>query len=241
MELLYEIQLFALSEALPNTSRHLHDVFKNTTAAFRVQYIVGRTSHLLTPQSALSRALQYPICSKEVLNIIIRGSSQAASQITSLELPRRLFRSLVPKRGSVGAGRPEWIDNEHPLPYLKYLYETPGIPLPDPNSHDGYPLTRAVHAGFVPLISFLLARGATPKNRKGLAVMVAIRRKDLALLKMLIEHPKGAGKRRKLEDRMQMTAEMLRVAVKCDARDIVEYLVVEKGCVPDMQTLRMMQ
>lgn len=69
--------------------------------------------------------------------------------------------------------------------------------------------------------------------------MVAIRRKDLFLLRLLIERPKGTRKRRKLEDRIQVTSEMLRVAVKCDARDIVEYFIVEKGCIPDMQTIGM--
>lgn len=33
---------------------------------------------------------------------------------------------------------------------------------------------------------------------------------------------------------------MLKMAVKCDARDIVEYFMKEKGCVPDMQTVLMM-
>jgi hypothetical protein len=34
---------------------------------------------------------------------------------------------------------------------------------------------------------------------------------------------------------------MLKVAVKLDARDIVEYFMKEKGCVPDLQTLQMMR
>ena len=70
--------------------------------------------------------------------------------------------------------------------------------------------------------------------------MVAIRRKDLTMVRMLVEHPKSTQKRRKLEDRILVTSEMLRMAVKCDARDIVEYLTLEKRCIPDMQTLRMM-
>jgi len=241
-ELLYEIQLFALSEALPNTSKHLRNVFKATTPNFRARYILGRTSHCLKPQSIFSRALQYPICSKEVLEVFLRGpgSDQLLNETKSPELPKRLFRSLAPKEGLVDETWPKWIDREHPLPYLKYLYETPGIPRPDPNSHDGYALTRAVHAGFVPLIHFLLVHGASPECKKGLAVMVAIRRKDLSVVRMLVERPKGTAKRRKLEDRVQTTSEMLRVAVKCDARDIAEYLTLEKGCIPDMQTLRMM-
>ena len=78
-----------------------------------------------------------------------------------------------------------------------------------------------------------------------LPVIVAIRRKDLALVRMLVERiepsPKGSGKRRKLEDRVEVTPEMLRVAVKCKAQDIVEYLTREKGCIPDMQTLLLMR
>jgi len=135
-----------------------------------------------------------------------------------------------------------WTDCEHPLPYLKYLYETPGFPPPDANSHDGYALTRAVHARFIPLVHFLLAHGASPKCKRGLAIMVAIRRKDLSLVRRLIERPKESEKtkRRKLEDRIPVTSEMLKMAVKCDARDIVKYLILEKGCIPDMQTLRIM-
>lgn len=48
-------------------------------------------------------------------------------------------------------------------------------------------------------------------------------------------------KMQKLEDRVQITPEMLKVAVKLDARDIVEYFMKEKGCVPDLQTLQMMR
>ena len=239
-QLLYEIQLFALSEALPNTSKHFLEVFKASTPAFRACYIVGRTSHMLQPQSTLSRALRYPICSKEVLEVFRRQSNPILDAGTTLELPKRLFKSLAPKEGSVDGPSPKWIDREHPLPYLKYLYDTPGIPLPDVDSHAGYALTKAVHAGFIPLVCFLLARGASPKCKKGLAVMVAIRRKDLSLVRMLIERPKEGTKRRKLEDRILVNSEMLKMAVKCQAWDIVEYLTTEKGCVPDMQTLRLM-
>jgi hypothetical protein len=73
--------------------------------------------------------------------------------------------------------------------------------------------------------------------------MVAIRQKDLALVRMLIEREDketGTGKKRKLEDRVQVNPEMLKVAVKCDARDIVTYLTQEKGCVPDLRTLHIL-
>lgn len=127
-------------------------------------------------------------------------------------------------------------------------------------------------AGAAPLVRFLLARGAAPACKDGMAVMVAIRRKDLGLVRMLVERdyvlpsaedvpmrkrrlggargdeerkPSGGGrggaKKRRLEDRVEVTKDMLKAAVKCDARDIVDYLAQEKGCVPDMQTLRMLR
>jgi hypothetical protein len=131
------------------------------------------------------------------------------------------------------------------MPLLRYLYTSPRIPAPNPNSHDGYALTRAVHAEFLPLISFLLEHGASPQHKRGLAVIVAIRQKKLPLVRMLIERAevrgkKGGAKRRRLEDRMEVTPEMLKAAVKCNARDIAEYLMQEKGCVPDIQTLHML-
>jgi hypothetical protein len=224
-------------------SKRLRDVFKAATPAFRARYILGRTAQCSTLRSTLlSRALQYPICSQEVLDVFFRQYGEAIDVITSPELPKWLFRSLAPKEGSVDRANPSWTDCEHPLPYLKYLYETPGFPPPDANSHDGYALTKAVHVRFIPLVRFLLAHGASPKCKKGLAIMVAIRRKDLSLVRRLIERPKEPEKtkRRKLEDRILVTSEMLRMAVKCDARDIVEYFTLEKGCIPDMQTLRMM-
>lgn len=46
-----------------------------------------------------------------------------------------------------------------------------------------------------------------------------------------------AGKKRKLEDRIQVTSEMLRAAVKSHAKEVIDWLMEEKGCVPDMQTL----
>lgn len=42
-------------------------------------------------------------------------------------------------------------------------------------------------AGFVHLVRFLLKHGASPHHKNGLAIHAAIRRKDLALVKMLIE------------------------------------------------------
>lgn len=128
------------------------------------------------------------------------------------------------------------------MPFLQYLLESPNIPPLNVDSYDGYGLTKAVHARFIPLVQLLLNHGASPQGKEGLAVKVAIRQKDLALVKLLIERnasQKTKAKRTKLKDRMEANQGMLRAAVICDARDIVEYLIHEKGCIPDMQTLNM--
>ena len=155
-----------------------------------------------------------------------------------LELPKRLFKSLVPKISPC-----VWTESDYPLPFLKYLCNIPEIHPPDVNSHGGYALSRAVYAFHIPLIQFLLTRGADPSRKDNIAIKIAIRRKDISLVRVLIEPGKGnrnKNKKRKVSDRVQPTKEMLKMAVKCDARDIVDYFIIEKGVVPDMQTVRMM-
>ncbi|KAL0954788.1 hypothetical protein HGRIS_003737 [Hohenbuehelia grisea] len=299
VELLYEVQLHALSEHLPLTSKFLRAVYANTSITFRAEYLLRRT--LRGPQSQpppdlFTKALRYPICSVEVLDALSRLVHRPQPLFTEDEpvpselpppphdlrfeppdLPRRLFRQLAPKARSWERWRP----NDEPLPFLRRLFESPpvGMRAPNANAHEGYALTKAVHVGFLPLVEMLLAHGASPRAKDGLAVMVAIRRQDLPLVKMLLERGSGAGegsssgsaggaggaerkhkgraggggansrqggepargaKRRRLEDRMEPSPAMLKVAVKCGARDIADYLMNEKGCVPDMQTLKLM-
>ncbi|KAF5382196.1 hypothetical protein D9615_004252 [Tricholomella constricta] len=247
VELLYEIQLFALSESLPATSRHIHEIFRSAPTSFRSEYLLGRVlsrGSVDASSAIFTKALRYPLCAKDVLDSLCRKLPQekCSGKSTRFELPRRLFRSLAPKSGAL-----KWKEREQPLPFLRYLFDSPIIPLPNVNAHDGYALTKAVHARFLPLIRFLLDHGADPRCRNCLAVFVAIRQKDLALVRLLIERDDspyegnmGKRKRRRLEDRVEVNRAMLKVAVKCDARDIVDYLTREKGCIPDMQTLHMM-
>lgn len=157
------------------------------------------------------------------------------------------------------------------MPFLRYIYAHPHIPPPNANCWDGYALTRAVASGFVPLVQFLLEQGASPACKGGIAVIAAIRRKNLPLVRLLIEPDtspvvpvravkedaarnigkrareeevamvKRGPKKRRMEDRVAVSQEMLRTAVACDARDIVKYFMEEKSCMPDMQTVRMMR
>ncbi|TFK40035.1 hypothetical protein BDQ12DRAFT_481404 [Crucibulum laeve] len=246
VELLYEIQLYALSKDLPYTSQHIRDVFISASPRYRAQYLLERakTSNSISRSDIFSRVLRYGLCSKDVIEALIPMLLDDPLSISSqrYELPRRLFRRLAPKTSS-----DQWKDHDEPLPFLQYLFTIPDIPTPYIDSHDGYALTKAVHARFVPLIQYLLGQGASPARKHALAVTVAIRKKDLELVKLLVERrdpvlvtKKGKAKKRKLHDRLDVTPAMLKTAVKCDARDIVDYLIQEKGVIPDMQTLQML-
>ncbi|EJF64814.1 hypothetical protein DICSQDRAFT_124968 [Dichomitus squalens LYAD-421 SS1] len=291
VELLYDIHAFASSPALPLTCKYLYEVFKSAPATVHADYLISCYENLAAQSASVrafgfvSRILRYPICTQEVLEAIFRNpscplaSSTHSTQRTVTVLPRRLFRNLAPRDDP---GQRPWTDDDEPLPFLRYLYGHERISVIATNSYDGYALTRAVYAEFTPLVRFLLANEASPECKDNLAVAVAIRRRSLPLVRMLIERdgpgdvagdsntiaqtvkrtggggsgrdvvvigkkrssssdiaPRSA-KKRKLGDRVTVNQEMLKTAVKCDARDIVEYLMREKGCVPNMQTVLLM-
>jgi len=219
----------------------------------------------ITFQTLLTRALRYPVCDHAVFRQLVlqfppahSTDGEAVQELSvTLEAPRRLFRFL----SSSEAVAPQNISHD-PLPFLTqlpHLHET----LPpsftnafslvidlDVNSNEGYALVRSVHAEAYPLIQFLLGHGARPGLKRGLAVIIAVRKKNLDLVKMLIEkdfvppqlQPKrrSGKKRRKLDDRCEVTQEMLKIAVKSKAKDIVTYFTQVKGCIPDMETLQIM-
>jgi hypothetical protein len=180
--------------------------------------------------------------------VVARRPQPSSPRQPRPELPRRLFRQLSASGAEV-------------LPLLRYLYRDGSErdegsdakemrvtwSAPDADSHDGYALVRAVSAGAMPLVRFLLDHGASPSRRNALAVKIAIKRRDLALVRLLVEPPDACpeerrrGKRRRLSDRVQVDAEMLRLAVTCGAQDIAEYSMNEKGCVPDLETIYLLR
>jgi Ankyrin repeats (3 copies) len=191
----------------------------------------------------VTRALRYPVCSEQVLDGVLRHPECPSITGTTPELPKRLFRMLKPRirsRLRVVA----WSENDAPLPFLRYLYDHPRLLLvpPDADAHDGYALIKAVSAGFVPLVRFLLDHGASPHRRNYLAVMIAIHQKDLTMVRLLIERGYGEGtaKKPRLDDRVPSTLEMLKKAVACGAEDIVGYFLNEKAIVPDMHTIQLL-
>ncbi|KAI0034199.1 hypothetical protein K488DRAFT_77360 [Vararia minispora EC-137] len=241
VELLYEIYLFSLSESFPQTNRRIHAVFCAAPSGIHAEYILGRhlAAQALTRSKTpiVTRALRFPLCSESVLDALLRHPSfPSLGEPGRPTLPRRLFRTLEKNRRSQ-----DWRSRHAPLPFLEYLYTHPSIPAPDIDSHDGYPLAHAVRVGHRPLIDFLLAHGADPGRNGGLAVKLAIQRRDLQLLRVLVEPDASAGvgnrgKRRRVPDRVVLGSAHLRVAVQAQAAEVCNWLMREKGCVPDMKT-----
>jgi len=63
------------------------------------------------------------------------------------------------------------------------------------------------------------------------------------MLKLLVERPqikmgREKGKRHKLEDNVQLDTQLLNLAIRVAATDIISYLHHEKGVVPDLETLK---
>lgn len=112
------------------------------------------------------------------------------------------------------------------------------------DSHQGYPLSKAVHSGSVRLATFLLDRGASPEEYGCIAAKIVIRQKDLAMLKLLVEYipskQRKSGKKKKPKDRFKPDSSLLKLAVEVGANDVVEYLYREKKVMPDMTTLNKM-
>ncbi|XP_006459114.1 hypothetical protein AGABI2DRAFT_201079 [Agaricus bisporus var. bisporus H97] len=266
IELLYEIQLYALSPFLPYLSHYLSCTFNESPISFRVQYLLAACTSInkipLQASDVLSKALRYSLCTPSVLDSLCSKLDSLSKckpaliepldRMYTCELPRRLFRSLTLRSD----GR-DWHVGDEPLPFLKHIFNKgTRFPILDPNSLQGYALTRAVHARHKPLIQFLLDIGAWPACKGGMAIKVAIKQKNLEMVKMLVERAekrrvlscttlavgdggqKHEGKRRGLEGGLEFAEQsMLKLAVKCNARDIIDYLAREKGIIPDMETL----
>jgi hypothetical protein len=122
------------------------------------------------------------------------------------ELPRRVFRSL---------------STTHPIPPLiAYLFDTYA---PNPNSHNGYPLSRAVLSKNTMVVKYLLSKGADPGIRDGLAIEIAVKLGDIGLVRLLVEH------QQKNSGILEISPKWVEAAVKSGSDAIVSYFVHEKG------------
>lgn len=203
-----------------------------------------------------SEAGTLPQLPRRLFKSLTPKTASESSQTTNVVARPSSSRNILtgPPRGFQFAAS-DWSNTDDPLPILRVLHTNPRISSPRGQDYDGYPLNNAVQAGFRQLVRFMLTQGANPALQEGISVLIAVSRKDLACARMLIERTEdgdeveegskpvsrpGSHKRRKLEDRVPVTAQMLRTAIKHDARDIVDYLMKEKECVPDIPTLALM-
>lgn len=132
-----------------------------------------------------------------------RRPTKPALSVT--ELPRRLFRHLTA---------------QSPVPpLLEYLFNT--YPSISPNSHNGYPLSRAVLCQNKTVITYLLSRGADPGLRDGLAVEIAVKMGNFKLVRTLVDNPQGKT--------VDITSRFVELAVRSGSDEIVQYFVHDKG------------
>ncbi|TNY23874.1 hypothetical protein DMC30DRAFT_413787 [Rhodotorula diobovata] len=170
-ELLIHIHLLSLSHALPNVSRHLRSTFAATSPHHRARYLFLRHDH-----KPLSHAVKYPVCTLDVVHALERLARERGKKLKCSTLPRRLVKGL-------GKGSSKK-DDDVDLPLITYLLDEYRV---SPNSHDGYPLARAVFARHLPLVRLLLKYGADPALKDGWAVTTAIANGDADLVKLLME------------------------------------------------------
>lgn len=188
-------------------------------------------------------------------------SNEDGVRLQKYPLPRRLFRNL----GS-SSSPATTTEDDNRFELLKFLYALPRIcsfptstlesssssPLvasaqclilyPDVNAHRGYALIKAVQSRDLPIVRYLLEKGANPEMANNLAVKLAIHQRDFDLVKLLVEGPKlksPAGLRQK--DLVKVDATLLKQAIKARAQEVVDWFLGEKGAIPDMESLRMLR
>ena len=129
----------------------------------------------------ITKAHQYPLCTQEVFDALCCHPNCPFLQDDS-ELPQRLFRHLM-----LIDGASEWTEHDHPLPFLKYLYNLSSIRAPKviSNGNHYYPFTQAIKANFLPLISFLLDHCGDTNCAVELLLLAAVDRYE-AVVKLLL-------------------------------------------------------
>ncbi|KAF8910690.1 hypothetical protein CPB85DRAFT_1562042 [Mucidula mucida] len=217
----------------PNTSHQRAAILKTYSTRVRlftrtIFNAENRHDPIDWPPNLYSKVLRYRLCTAPVLDIITTRCAAATNLDKFTELPKHFFRRLD-------------VNTDEPLPFLRQIEANPVIPPLNVNAHNGFALTMAVHASFIPLIHYLLALGANPDAKHAIAVIVAIRKKDLQLVRLLIEPLQYRSKRPRIPKRILPSErpELLKVAIQVDARDIVDYLR-EKGCVPDLGMIKLL-
>jgi len=203
-----------------------------------------------------TRCLRYPICNQAVVQSICRLIKEhryglVLDSCSLVRLPNRLGHHLRSASSTSSSSSSDstttWTVDDEPLPFLRYLSECPDIP---PFELNGFILANALKAKFIPLVEFILDRETSTNSHHRLALQLAVRQKDLGLLKLLVEgggrgigrDPKTMRSRRiekkRTTVRLPLDAELLNLAIHVGAYDIASYLHKEKKVVPNLQTIK---
>ncbi|OAV86920.1 hypothetical protein PTTG_10485 [Puccinia triticina 1-1 BBBD Race 1] len=210
--------------------------------------------------------LATPACSMEVLQILrgfysdpLPSDPPEIPKIKIPALPTRLFKALSSKPSDDSTADDHTDELEQAFRYIDLLLTDYGT---SPDKLGGYPLARSVLSGNLAFIRLLLDHGARPAIKDNLVIMVAIETGDLELLRLLVEpayiHPDESRlplthcclnkntpdssnhKKLKLEDRVQITDQMLEKAIKRRHAPMARYFI-ERGARPTLETIRMIE
>ncbi|KAG8753555.1 hypothetical protein FRC11_007312, partial [Ceratobasidium sp. 423] len=265
--LLFEILACSTSSHLPLVNKYLLHTFHHAPPSCRVYFILGKLepSVPLVPETVLDSALSYPICNDNVLDLLEHMHPLVLlprSRLKAVRVSpgRWVFRNLQSqpkskrrrKTFSNSAPAPlsssETNPRTNPLAFLEFLESRYTLWFSTHGS--AFALAMCVRAGPAqyPLLQLLLRNGADPSAKSCLPLQIAATLGDLNALKLMIEpsaeqQSQGAigRKRRRMEDRVQPTTKVLSAAVKERHIEVAEWLMHEKGVVPDMATMRMLQ
>ncbi|KAF9015917.1 hypothetical protein BDZ89DRAFT_1141824 [Hymenopellis radicata] len=147
VELLYLIQLLALSEHLPSTCRHLTN--RNT--------LLGGSSR--TPST------DHPIYIPRLYATASAHPQSSTSYAPAVRLPPTCTKPSSFPSTSLRPGLAE------PLSFLRVIEANAAISPLNVNAHSGFALTIAVYASFVSLIRYLLESGANPAAKEAIALI----------------------------------------------------------------------
>ena len=236
--------------ALPMVSRYVRNSLTHASKTYIARYMLHQYRHS-GPRSILTIALKRPIVDVAVAEEMIRiwdqqrgyvrhrptptsspGSTTppstpsrprtSAPPLEVTQLPRRLFR-------------PKPLPHEPAIhPMISWLFGNWDFNLKGQAGY--YPLARSVINQNYELVEFLLRRGANPNNKEAFALTAAIEKKDLRMVKLLVEpfgdateSPPPPGKKRKFQDRMRILQTHVQHALNNGSPEIVDYFVHEKG------------
>lgn len=168
-KLLGIVEDYILRTALCGNICQLHGLFPAGQASLYPQHLA-----CLTIPERLFRAIGLQQTEQEMATVPdeLRGCIKTMLETFESMVPPSLQTPTMP--------RPS-------LAHLELLFRLVLIHRASPNSLQGYPLAMSVHRASMPMVCFLLAVGADPSLKQGIALQLASKKGWLDGLRMLVE------------------------------------------------------